>query len=131
MWSFVQNKGDDRWLWVVLCRRTRQVIAYYIGDRSKKSCKKLWEQIPESYRRCHSFSDFWQAYKKVFSKELHQCVGKETGQTAHIERWNNTLRQRVGRYVRKTLSFSKSDFFHNIVTTIFIYMYNWEVSVYD
>jgi hypothetical protein len=25
-------------------------------------------------------------------------VGKETGQTAHVERWNNTLRQRLGHY---------------------------------
>jgi len=30
-------------------------------------------------------------------------------QTNHIERFNNTLRQRLARFVRKTLSFSKSD----------------------
>jgi insertion element IS1 protein InsB len=24
-------------------------------------------------------------------------VGKQTGETAHVERWNNTLRQRLGR----------------------------------
>jgi len=34
-------------------------------------------------------------------------VGKERGQTSHIERFNNTLRQRYCRLVRKTLSFSK------------------------
>ncbi len=51
-------------------------------------------------------------------------VGKETGQTAHVERWNNTLRQRVGRFVRKTLSFSKSDTFHEIVLRLFIFRYN-------
>jgi IS1 family transposase len=34
-------------------------------------------------------------------------VGKETGKTRYIERFNHTLRQRVGRLVRKTLSFSK------------------------
>jgi IS1 family transposase len=34
-------------------------------------------------------------------------VGKETGLTAYIERLNNTLRQRISRLVRKTLSFSK------------------------
>ena len=44
----------------------------------------------------------------MFPSETHRCVGKETGETAHIERWNNTLRQRIGRYVRQTLSFSKS-----------------------
>jgi tRNA (guanine37-N1)-methyltransferase len=34
-------------------------------------------------------------------------VGKESGETAHIERFNNTLRQRLGRLVRKSLSCSR------------------------
>jgi hypothetical protein len=33
-------------------------------------------------------------------------MGKYTGETAHVEHWNNTLRQRLARFVRKTLSFS-------------------------
>jgi IS1 family transposase len=36
-------------------------------------------------------------------------VGKETGETAHIERLNNTWRQRLSRLVRQTLSFSKKE----------------------
>jgi IS1 family transposase len=44
----------------------------------------------------------------------HQKVGKETGETAHIERLNNTLRQRIGRMVRKTLSFSKKEYMLNL-----------------
>ncbi|MGK7915046.1 MAG: IS1 family transposase, partial [Prochloraceae cyanobacterium] len=32
---------------------------------------------------------------------------KGTGLTSYIERFNNTLRQRVSRLVRDTLSFSK------------------------
>ena len=124
MWSFVQKKSQKRWLWTVLCRRTRQIVAYVIGDRSEQTCLKLWQRIPEEYRRCHSYSDFWEAYKKVFPKETHRCVGKETGQTNHMERWNNTLRQSNARYVRKTLSFSKSNFYHEIVKRIFIVRYN-------
>jgi insertion element IS1 protein InsB len=34
-------------------------------------------------------------------------VGKETGETAHVERWKNTLRQRLVRFVRMTVSFSR------------------------
>jgi hypothetical protein len=33
-------------------------------------------------------------------------VGKDSGKTNHIERFNNTIRQRVSRLVRSTLSFS-------------------------
>ncbi len=34
LYSFVGSKKHKRWLWVALCRRTRQVVAYVIGDRS-------------------------------------------------------------------------------------------------
>ena len=124
VWSFVQKRANKRWLWTAICRRTRQIVAAVVGDRSAKTCQKLWEVIPESYRRCHSYSDFWEAYSLVFDEETHRSVGKETGETAHMERWNNTLRQRVGRYVRKTLSFSKLNFWHQIVTEMFIVTYN-------
>ncbi len=100
-----------------------------LGDRSEQTCRRLWNKIPEEYRWCHSFSDFWDAYQKVFATETHQAVGKESGQTAHVERWNNTLRQRLARFVRKTLSFSKSDVYHNIVTKWFIAEYNLAISL--
>ena len=124
MWSFVLKKSKKRWLWTALCRRTRQIIAHVIGDRSIKTCRKLWKLIPDEYRTCCSYSDFWDAYEKVFPKETHRSVGKDSGQTNHMERWNNTLRQSNARYVRKTLSFSKNDFFHALVTRLYVVRYN-------
>ena len=126
LWSFVGKKSNKRWIWIALCRQTRQVVAYFIGDRSLKSCWQLWQWIPVSYRHCQTFSDFWNTYQKVFG-DSHQSVGKETGQTAHVERWNNTLRQRVSRFVRKTLSFSKTDEFHEIVLKLFLHRYNLDL----
>jgi transposase-like protein len=38
LWSFVLKKNQKRWLWTAICRRTRQVVAFVIGDRSKKTC---------------------------------------------------------------------------------------------
>lgn len=118
------KKANKRWLWTALCRRTRQIVAYVIGDGSESTCRNLWARIPEAYRRCHTYSDFWDAYEKVFPEETHRSVGKESGQTNHMECWNNTLRQWLGRYTRKTLSFSKSDFYHDLVTRIFIIRFN-------
>jgi insertion element IS1 protein InsB len=46
-----------------------------------------------------------------------------------MERWNNTLRQRIGRYVRQTLSFSKSDEYHRLITLAFIVQYNSSLSL--
>jgi IS1 family transposase len=91
-----------------------------IGDRSAATCQRLWDALSVPYRSSHSFSDFWDNYQKVFPKDRHQSVGKETGQTAHVERWNNTLRQRLARFVRKSLSFSKADRFHEWMLRLFI-----------
>jgi len=126
-WSFVERRDNQHWLWTVLCRRTRQIIAFAIGDHSEATCRQLWEAVPLAYRVCHSYSDFWRAYAAVLPPETHQSVGKETGQTAHQERWYCTLRQRLARYVRETLSFSKKDAHHHLVTRWFITEYNMRI----
>jgi len=123
-WSFVLKKINKRWLWTVMCRRTRQIIAFVIGDRSEATCRRLWNKVPIEYRSCISYSDFWEAYQKVLPKETHYAVGKESGQVSHMERWYCTLRQHQARYVRKTLSFSKRDAFHHMVTKWFIVDHN-------
>lgn len=127
LWSFVLKKSNQRWIWIALCRRTRQIVAYYVGDRSDQSCRQLWAQVPEQYKQSRSYSDFWAAYQRVIDTDRHQSVGKETGQTAHVERWNNTLRQRLARFVRKTLSFSKSERMHELVLKLFIHRYNLDI----
>lgn len=124
LWSFVLKRANKRWVWIALCRATRQVVAYVVGDRSRATCQKLWQQIPAAYRHAHCYSDFWEAYQGVIPSKQHTAAGKETGLTAHVERWNNTLRQRLGRFVRKSLSFSKSDAMHDICLRLFLYEYN-------
>ncbi len=54
----------------------------------------------------------------------HFAVGKDSGLTNHVERWTCTLRQRVGRFVRKSLSFSKSEEMHELMLKLFIHNYN-------
>lgn len=129
LWSFVLKKANKRWIWIALCRQTRQVVAYQIGDRSEATCRKLWERVPAVFRTAHCFSDFWEAYQLVIPPEQHTAVGKESGETAHVERWNNTLRQRLARFVRKTLSFSKSDVMHEICLFLFLHRYNNELAL--
>jgi IS1 transposase len=60
----------------------------------------------------------------VIPEEQHTAGGSESGQTAHVERWNTTLRQRLARFVRKTLSFSKSDVLHEACLLLFLHRYN-------
>ena len=103
----------------------KKLLGVYIGDRSKQSAKQLWSSLPPVYRQCAvCYTDFWEAYQQVLPSKRHRVVGKASGQTNYIERFNNTLRQRVGRLVRKTLSFSKMLDNHIGAIWYFVHHYN-------
>lgn len=124
LWSFVHHKKNKRWVWLAQCRRTRQTVAYAIGDRSQKTCALLWKRVPEPYKKAVLYTDFWEAYRKVLPEERHRPTDKGEGQTCRIERFNNILRQRLGRFVRYTLSFSKTDAMHENCLRLFLHDYN-------
>jgi insertion element IS1 protein InsB len=108
LWSFVGSKADPCWVWVALDADSRQVVAMATGDRSEETARRLWDALPEGYRaRATCYTDFWEAYAAVLPAARHRPGGKGSGRTNHVERFFGTLRQRCGRLVRKTLSFSK------------------------
>ncbi len=123
IWSFVKRRKNKRWIWLALCRRTRQIVAFAIGNRGKRTCQKLWKAIPETYKKAHCYADIWEAYSKVIA--AHQLTqSRSKANTNHVERFNCTLRQRLPRLVRETFSFSKTDQMHTIALTLFIHTYN-------
>ncbi|MEE4358133.1 MAG: IS1 family transposase, partial [Desulfococcaceae bacterium] len=88
----------------------------------------LWNSLPPVYRQCAvCYTDFWSAYEEVFPSKRHRGAGKESGKTNHIERFNCTVRQRVSRLVRKTLSFSKKLENHGAIWNFILY-YNSEIA---
>ena len=108
LWSFVQKKANRQWIWIAMDAKTRQVIAFHVGDRSRDSANGLWAKIPLVYREQATFhTDQYEAYTGVIPAERHRAITKKARQTNHLERVNTTLRQRVSRLVRETLSFSK------------------------
>jgi IS1 family transposase len=130
MWSFVGYKGNKQWIWLAIDRETREIIGLHIGCRSRKGAQHLWNTLPPVYRQCAvCYTDFWDAYKTIIPSKRHKAVGKETGQTNHIERFNNTMRQRISRLVRKTLSFSKKIENHIGAIWYFIHHYNRSLNV--
>ena len=111
LWSFVFRRKDKRWVWLAQCRRTRQIVAYVIGSRGEASCRLLWERVPAGYKTGLLIPTFGRLMPRS-SQAQHRATGKGAGQTCHIERFNNILRQRLARFVRRTLSFSKTDEMH-------------------
>jgi IS1 family transposase len=127
MWSFVQKKKNKRWIWLILERRTRQIIAVHIGDRSQDSADALWEKVPTEVKmQALVLTDKWEAYGVTIPDVQHTACNKQSGEVSLIERFNCTLRQRVSRLVRKSLSFSKSEWFHEEAIKYFISHYNLE-----
>jgi hypothetical protein len=45
-WSFVGKKTNRQWVWIAMDATTRQVIAFYVGDRSQSSAEHLWATRP-------------------------------------------------------------------------------------
>ncbi len=127
MFSFVGNKDNKQWVWMAMAVKSRQIIAFHVGDRSGQSAKALWELIPESYRNHATFyTDGWQAYEGVIPEKQHRVVKKQMGITNHIERFNCTLRQRASRLVRHSLSCSKKLANHIGAVKYLICHYNLE-----
>ena len=125
LWSFVGDKRDKWWVWVALDADTRAVVAMVAGDRSEATAKYLWEALPDEYRDgAIVCTDFLTQYRAVVPEDRHAPGGKDSGLTAHVERFWLTLRQRCARFVRKTLSFSKCPDNHVGALWHFIRYYN-------
>lgn len=128
LWSFVSKKGNKLWVWVAIDVKTREIIGLYVGDRSRDSAKKLWNALPPIYRQCAVvYTDYWDAYVGVIPHNRHRAVDKKSGKTSYIERLNCTLRQRISRLVRKSLSFSKSLENHIGAIWNFVHYYNYNL----
>ena len=125
MFSFVGKKNNKQWVWIAMDVKSRQIIAFHVGDRSRESARELFQLIPESYRLNATFyTENWQAYKGVIPANQHRVVKKQSRKSNHVERFNCTLRQRVSRLVRKALSFSKKLSNHIGAIKYFICHYN-------
>ena len=128
MWTFVQNKDNKQWLWLALNPDNRQIVTFHIGSRSSVDAQVFYDKIPAIFKQDTGFfSDYWKAYQEVFKDNNHFAVGKDSGLTAYIERFNNTLRQRCSRLVRKALSFSKLLDNHIGAIKYFLCHYNLQI----
>ena len=55
MASCVQKKANTPWIWIAMDATSRQVIALHVGDRSRRSAKRLWAKMPGAYRQHATF----------------------------------------------------------------------------
>jgi IS1 family transposase len=123
--SFVKHQKNKPWWWLAMDVKTKPVIAFSVGDRSQRRARKRWKAIPEVYKQKAIFyTDQYAGYPAIIPATQPQAISKQFRKTNHIERLNGTLRQRISRWVRATLSFSKKLANHTGAIHYFICHYN-------
>ena len=121
--SSKENKQSVR---LAIDADSREIVGVFLGDRSRQSATNLWLSLPPVYRQ-HGicYTDFWEAYQQVLRPQASEKpLAHKREKPVIQERFNNTLRQRVGRLVRKTLSFSKKLSNHIGAIWYFVHHYN-------
>jgi len=127
MWSFVQAKRHQRWLWHAIERKTGKVIAYVFGRRQDEVFLKLKELL-EPFGIKKFYTDDWATYQKYLPNDK-LTTGKKY--TQKIEQKHLTLRTRIKRLARKTICFSKSVIMHDTVIGLFINRYDFGVDIFN
>ena len=125
MWSFVQAKIYQRWLWHAIERKTGKVIAYVFGRRKDEVFLKLKELL-EPFGIKKFYTDDWATYQQYLPKDK-LTTGKKY--TQKIEQKHLTLRTRIKRLARKTICFSKSVVMHDTVIGLFINRHDFGVDI--
>ena len=103
MWSVVQNKGHQRWLWHAIDQLTGVVLAYTFGSRADEVFVE-WHKWLKPFGLEHFYTDAAGVYDRHLPAAAH-TVGKV--HTQQIERKHLTLRTRIKRLARKTMCFSQ------------------------
>lgn len=116
MWSFVQSKRQQRWLWHTIDHQTGDVLAYVLAPHEDQALEVLMSRLT-SFGIQQFYTDAWGASLQLLEPEQH-TVSKAN--TQRIERKHLTLQTRIKRLARKTICFSKSVLMHDTVIDLFI-----------
>jgi len=72
--SFVQKKAHKQWVWITMDAKTRQIIAFHVGDRSHTSAEQLWAKMPPAYRQHATFYTDQYGVQSVLFKAPDQAI---------------------------------------------------------
>lgn len=56
MWSYVGNKKNQQWLWLVMDAKTRQILVFQVGDRTKQTGEALMAKVPQEIKKKPCFT---------------------------------------------------------------------------
>ncbi|MCP4570702.1 MAG: IS1 family transposase [FCB group bacterium] len=126
-WSYVGNKGNQRWTWYAPGRNTGVIPAWHNGRRTDESCSFLMEKL-SIFRITRYYTDNRQSYRKYIPASKH-IIGK--ADTWKIERRNLNFRTHIKRLNRKTICFSRDEKIHDNVIGMYINRYYFQNGRYS
>lgn len=141
--TFVKKKGNIRWIYIALDRKSRMIINFHIGKRDTKDAKIFLTQL--SYKlssEAQVSTDCLTSYVSAVAKTPNgrreaatSSIGLLRAKTEHgilprsitnrIETHNGNVRQHVSRLTRKTRCFSKKEEGLRQHLTLFFFYYNF------
>jgi insertion element IS1 protein InsB len=87
MWSYVQRKSQQRWLWHAIDHETGKILAYVLADHKDAAFLQL-KALLEPFGISQYYTDDWGADHRHLTPAVH-TVGKRN--TQKIERKHLTL----------------------------------------
>jgi IS1 family transposase len=111
-------------IWLAVDRNKLKVIAFHIGEGTKKDCMQLWKNV---YNVCTPLvicTDGNYSYTNVIPKYKTHIVSKS--ETCLVEAKNSSLRDNLARLNRRTKRYSKPK--EMLELTLYIF-YNRELAL--
>lgn len=106
MCSYVSRNNVESRVWITYAinRKTKDIIAVAVGRRNNETISKVTNAVLNLHPKM-VYTDKYIGYKSLIPPGIH-CTKRS--KTNCIERMNLTIRNRISRLSRKTLSFPKS-----------------------
>ncbi len=120
MWSFVEKKKNQCWLWLAYSPKPRQMLAFSLGRRTDESCRKLLGKL-SAVQITRFYTDNWESYQNLIP-EVRHWIGKAG--TQRIERQNLNFRTHLKRLQRRTICFSKTKKMLEAIVRLYIHQLN-------
>lgn len=120
IWSYVEKKKNQCWLWLAYSPKHRRMLAFSLGKRTDETCQSLLAKL-SNIRITRFYTDNWESYRNLIP-EVRHWIGK-TG-TQRIERQNLNFRTHLKRLQRRTICFSKSKKMLEAVVKLYVHQLN-------
>jgi len=102
--TYCGNKTKEIWIIYAINRKTKKIIDFFVGRRTKENVKKVIDNVLGLNTK-RIYSDRLNIYRTLISKKHHGIYPKCTN---YIERMNLTIRTQLKPLNRRTIGFTRS-----------------------